>query len=88
MSARQDPTRRDELLFMLLHGGAASNSIARYVADAAIAEALAEQAAELDKLKAALSGAADQIAALESELGKALAQGSISNVPQQRGESR
>lgn len=51
MSARQDPTRREDLLFMLLHGGAATNSIAHHVVDNAIAEALAKQAAELDALR-------------------------------------
>lgn len=51
MSARQDPTRREDLLFMLLHGGAASPAIAERVVDNAIAEALAEQEAELARLR-------------------------------------
>ncbi|MFE6785130.1 hypothetical protein ACFVFF_23025 [Streptomyces sp. NPDC057680] len=45
MSARQDPTRREELLFMLRHGGAFDDEIANRVVDNAIAEALAKQAA-------------------------------------------
>ncbi|MFC8272321.1 hypothetical protein ACFUJR_07215 [Streptomyces sp. NPDC057271] len=44
MNARQELTRRDDLLVMLLHGGAASNTIARHVVDAAIGEAIAELA--------------------------------------------
>lgn len=68
MSARQDPTRREDLLFMLLHGGASTNSIAGHVVDLAISEALDEQAAELARLRAerhspneALSDAAEQL---------------------------
>lgn len=68
MSARQDPTRRDDVLFMLLHGGAASGSIARHVVDLAISEALEPQAAEVARLQAerhstneALSDAAEQL---------------------------
>ena len=51
MSASQDPTRREDLLFMLLHGGAASNSIASHVVDMAIGEALDQQKAELAALR-------------------------------------
>jgi hypothetical protein len=48
MSARQDPTRRDDLMFMLRHGGAFDDEIARRVVDNAIAEALAKQQSELE----------------------------------------
>lgn len=51
MSARKDPTRREDLLFMLLHGGAASESIACHVVDNAIAEAVSPLAAEVQRLR-------------------------------------
>ncbi|MFD7855221.1 hypothetical protein ACFV6B_13175 [Streptomyces microflavus] len=37
-----DPSRREELLFMLQHGGARTEEIARRVVDLAIAEALSD----------------------------------------------
>ncbi|KUJ65427.1 hypothetical protein [Streptosporangium amethystogenes] len=61
MSASQDPTRREDLLFMLLHGGAASNSIASHVVDMAIGEALDQQKAELAALRA-------RVAELEADI--------------------
>lgn len=48
-----ESTRRDDLLVMLLHGGASTNSIARYVVDAFAAEVRAE----------VLREAADRVAA-------------------------
>lgn len=36
------PSRRDDLLLMLLHGGAATNAIAKHVVDAFAAEVRAE----------------------------------------------
>ncbi|MFE0647432.1 hypothetical protein ACFVZH_02425 [Streptomyces sp. NPDC059534] len=48
MSARQDPTRREELLLMLRSGGASHFETAARAVDLAITEALAEQAAELE----------------------------------------
>ncbi|TXS14017.1 hypothetical protein EAO70_20765 [Streptomyces sp. adm13(2018)] len=65
MSAREDSTRREDLTFMLLHGGAASGSIAQRVVDNAVAEALAEQAGELEMLRAQvaeLEAAAEKVA--------------------------
>jgi hypothetical protein len=51
MSAHDaDPTRREELLFMLLHGGAQSESIAKRIVDQVVAEAQAEPSPELSSL--------------------------------------
>ncbi|MFI6653235.1 hypothetical protein ACIBI8_37300 [Streptomyces sp. NPDC050529] len=47
-----DPTRREELLFILLHGGAQTESIATRIVDLAIAEAQAEPTPELILLRA------------------------------------
>lgn len=47
-----DPTRREELLFILLHGGAQTELIATRIVDLAIAEATAEAARELVLLRA------------------------------------
>ena len=47
-----DPTRREELLFMLLHGGAQSESIAKRIVDLVVAEAQAEPTPELSLLRA------------------------------------
>lgn len=46
MSANRDTTRREELLFMLRHGGASSDGIAERVVDMAFAEVRAETQAE------------------------------------------
>lgn len=73
MTPDRAPSRREELLFMLLHGGAHSETIARRVVDLALAEAGAEKKAEVDRLRKALSDAADQVAELDDELGKASA---------------
>ncbi|MFD3970183.1 hypothetical protein [Streptomyces cyaneofuscatus] len=42
MTPERDPSRREELLFMLLHGGARDAAIAQRVVDLALAEARAE----------------------------------------------
>ena len=47
-----DPTRREELLFMLLHSGAQSESIAKRIVDLVVAEAQAEPTPELSLLRA------------------------------------
>ncbi|MFJ5886852.1 phiSA1p31-related protein [Streptomyces californicus] len=65
----REPSRREELLFMLLHGGARDAAIAQRVVDLALAEARAEQKAEVDRLRKALS----DVAELESDLGGATA---------------
>ncbi|WP_406145030.1 hypothetical protein [Streptomyces anulatus] len=61
----RDPSRREELLFMLLHGGARDETIAQRVVDLALAEARAEMKAEVDRLRKTLSDATGQIAELE-----------------------
>ncbi|MDP5310410.1 hypothetical protein [Streptomyces poriferorum] len=67
MSAHDtDPTRREELLFILLHGGARTELVAQRVVDLAVAEALAEQEADIAKLRA-------RLAELESATGTARA---------------
>ena len=43
----QDPSRRDDLIVMLLNGGAATNAIARYIVDAFAAETVAERDTEI-----------------------------------------
>ncbi|MFH9765165.1 hypothetical protein ACH4N4_30470 [Streptomyces microflavus] len=73
MTPDRDSSRREELMFMLLHGGAHSEAIAQRVVDLALAEARAEQKTEADRLRKALSDAADQVAELDDELGKASA---------------
>ncbi|MFJ6487090.1 hypothetical protein [Streptomyces californicus] len=57
MTPDRDPSRREELLFMLLHGGARDAAIAQRVVDLALAEARAEQKAEVDRLREELSDA-------------------------------
>ncbi|MFC8704099.1 hypothetical protein ACFUIV_18185 [Streptomyces anulatus] len=52
MTPDRDPSRREELLFMLLHGGAHSESIAQRVVDLALAEARAELEAAGSRLVA------------------------------------
>jgi hypothetical protein len=54
-----NPSRRDDLMVMLLHGGAATNAIARHVVDAFAAEVRAEMAAERDALQARLNRVMD-----------------------------
>lgn len=51
MSANQDPTRREELLFILRYGGAQTDEIAERAVDLAISEASAEKAAEIERLR-------------------------------------
>ncbi|CAH9419523.1 hypothetical protein SGL43_06578 [Streptomyces globisporus] len=68
MTPERNPSRREELLFMLLHGGAHSEWIAQRVVDLALAEARAEQKAEVDRLRKALSDAAGQVAELDDDL--------------------
>lgn len=63
----RDPSRREELLFMLLHGGARDETIAQRVVDLALAEARAEMKAEVDRLRKTLSDATGQIAELEGQ---------------------
>ncbi|MCX4605478.1 hypothetical protein OG402_33975 [Streptomyces anulatus] len=65
MTPDRDPSRREELLFMLLHGGARDETIAQRVVDLALAEARAEMKAEVDRLREALSDATDQVGFLE-----------------------
>lgn len=62
MTPDRDPSRREELLFMLLHGGARSEAIAQRVVDLALAEARDEYAPEVARLGAALQGVMDEIA--------------------------
>lgn len=52
MTPDRDPSRREELMFMLLHGGARSESIAQRVVDLALAEARAELEAAGSRLVA------------------------------------
>lgn len=74
MTPDRDPSRREELMFMLLHGGARSEAIAQRVVDLALAEAGAEKKTEVDRLRKALSDATDQVAELEDGLGQASAE--------------
>ncbi|MET4670811.1 hypothetical protein [Streptomyces sp. PvR018] len=74
MTPDRDPSRREELLFMLLHGGARSEAIAQRVVDLALAEARAEKKTEVDRLRKALSDATGQVAELEDGLGQASAE--------------
>ncbi|MBD3550823.1 hypothetical protein [Streptomyces sp. SP18CM02] len=62
MTPDRDPSRREELLFMLLHGGARDAAIAQRVVDLALAEARAEQKAEVDRLRGELSDATAEMA--------------------------
>ncbi|MFJ3083058.1 hypothetical protein ACIPJG_25340 [Streptomyces halstedii] len=62
MTPDRDPSRREELLFMLLHGGAATESIAQRVVDLAASEVRDEYAPEVARLGAALQGVMDEIA--------------------------
>ncbi|MEU0160206.1 hypothetical protein ABZ154_15530 [Streptomyces sp. NPDC006261] len=68
MTPDRDPSRREELLFMLLHGGARDETIAQRIVDLALAEARAEQKAEVDRLRKALSGAASESSAALSAM--------------------
>ncbi|PVC80548.1 hypothetical protein DBP19_36030 [Streptomyces sp. CS090A] len=65
MNPDRDPSRREELLFMLLHGGARSETIAQRVVDLALAEARAEEKAEVDRLRKRAETAASRLAAVE-----------------------
>ncbi|MET8378024.1 hypothetical protein [Streptomyces microflavus] len=62
MTPDRDPSRRDELLFMLLHGGARSEFVAQRVVDFAASEVRDEYAPEVARLGAALQGVMDEIA--------------------------
>ncbi|MGV0096978.1 hypothetical protein [Streptomyces californicus] len=62
MTPDRDPSRREELLFMLLHGGARDAVIAQRVVDLALAEARAEQKTEVDQLRGELSDATAELA--------------------------
>lgn len=62
MTPDRDPSRREELLFMLLHGGARDAAVAQRVVDLALAEARAEQKAEVDRLRGELSDATAELA--------------------------
>lgn len=67
----QNPTRRDDLLLMLLHGGAATNSIATHVVDAFAAEVRAQT---LRQTASEIDTSADE---MERVLGRSLETSSV-----------
>ncbi|MGW9245757.1 hypothetical protein [Streptomyces badius] len=62
MTPDRDPSRREELLFMLLHGGARYEAVAQRVVDLAASEVRDEYAPEVARLGDALQGVMDEIA--------------------------